>query len=107
MTVSRTVKGKRPVFVSGDTDANLNRLLTMISALTAEVAVLRDRHRTMEKLLARKDYLSLDEIERYQPDPEDLAERMEWQAQFLRRVHYVFEREAEETTQAVQTGTDG
>lgn len=95
MSISRTVKGKRPVFVTGDTDANLNRLLTMLSALSAEVAVLRDRQRTLEQLLARRGDLNLSDIEEFEPDLKDLAERTQWQADFLRRVHYIFEREAE------------
>lgn len=96
MSIGRTVKGKRPVFVTGDADANINRLLGIISALSAEVAVLRDRQRTLEQLLAQRGTLRLDDIEVFQPDPADLAERTRWQAEYLRRVYYVVEREAEE-----------
>ena len=96
MTINRTAKGKRPVFVTGDADANLNRLLSMVSALTAEVAVLRDRQRTLEQLLHESETVSLSDIEAFEPDVGDLAERNQWQADYLRRVHYVFEREAEE-----------
>lgn len=99
MSIGRAVKGKRPVFVTGDADANINRLLAMVSALCAEVAVLRDRQRTLEQLLARGDALDLADIERFEPDPQDLAERMRWQAEFLRHVHYIFEREADETAE--------
>jgi hypothetical protein len=94
VSISRAAKGKRPVFVTGDTDANLNRLLAMISALAAEVAVLRDRQRTLEQLLAQRGGPMLADIEGFEPDAKDLAERAQWQAEFLRRVHYIFEEEA-------------
>ncbi len=96
MSIERTVKGKRPVFVTGDTDANLNRLLAIISSLAAEVAVLRDRQRTLEQLLARDGKLSPEAIEEFEPDAADAAERMKWQAEYLRRVYAILEREAEE-----------
>lgn len=96
MSISRAVKGERPVFATGDADANINRLLSMISALSAEVAVLRDRQRTLEQLLARRGTVNLDDIEGFEPDSSDLAERLRWQSEFLRRVYYILEREAEE-----------
>ena len=100
MSVSRQVKGKRPVFVSGDSDANLNRLLTIVSALAAEVAVLRDRQRTLEKLLEQHGSVTSNDIETFQPDPSDLGERMAWQQAFLRRIYAVIEREAEAEAKA-------
>lgn len=96
MNIQRSVKGKRPVFVTGDHDANINRLLAMVSALSAEVAVLRDRQRTLEQLLAAHLDGGAAAIDAYEPDPADLAERARWQAEFLRRVYYILEREGEE-----------
>lgn len=96
MSIDRTVKGKRPVFVTGDTDANINRLLAIISALSAEVAVLRDRQRTLEQLLARDGKISLVAIEEFEPDAGDAADRAGWQAEYLRRVYAILEREADE-----------
>lgn len=89
MSIDRSVKGKKPVFVSGDSDANLNRLLTIVSALGAEVAVLRDRQRTLEQLLARRGDIALQDIEAFQPDLADLAERSRWQMEFMRRIYRV------------------
>ena len=96
MSLRRSVKGKRQVFVTGDVDANLNRLLAMISALGAEVAVLRDRQRTLEQLLARQGGPGPEAIEQFDPDPADRAERLRWQAAFLRRIYAILEREADE-----------
>ena len=95
MSVNRQVKGKRSVFVTGDTDANLNRLLTIVSALAAELDVLRDRQRTLEKLLEQNGSVTPDEIESFAPDPQDLGERMAWQAEYLRRLYAIVERAAE------------
>ncbi len=106
MSIDRAVKGKRPVFVTGDTDANLNRLLSMISALSAEVAVLRDRQHTLEVLLARQGGPGPEAIEAFEPDMADLAERLRWQAGFLRRVHHVLERAADETAESAAAEID-
>lgn len=89
--MERTVKGKRPVFLTGDTDANMNRLLTMLSALCAEVAVIRDRQRTLEQVLAGKKTLTLEEIDAFEPEMADLRERLEWQEGFIRRTHRALE----------------
>lgn len=86
MSIDRQVKGKRPVFVSGDADANMNRLLSIVSALSAEVAVLRERQRTLEQLLAEHGGPGPEAIEAYEPPPQDLGERMRWQMDFLKRV---------------------
>jgi len=104
MSLRRTVKGKNPVFVTGDVDANLNRLLAMVSALGAEMAVLRDRQRTLEQLLARQGGPGPEAIEQFDPDPRDMAERMRWQAGFLRRVYAVLEREADAAGEAGPAG---
>ena len=95
MSIDRSVKGKRPVFVSGDVDANLNRLLAIISALSAEVAVLRDRQRTLEQLLATAGNLDLEDIESFKATPEDEAERDQWQMAFMGRIYRVLEQTAE------------
>lgn len=85
--MDREVKGKRPVFLTGDTDANLNRVLAMLSTLCAEVAVIRDRQRTLEQVLAREKALSLEDIDAFEPDLADLQERLEWQQGFIERTH--------------------
>ncbi len=100
MSIDRSVKGERPVFATGDADGNLNRLLAMVSALAAEVAVLRDRQRTLELLLAKHDITAPQEVEAFEVTGDDLAERMRWQADFIRRVYAILEREAEERAAA-------
>ncbi|MCE7903663.1 MAG: hypothetical protein DYH20_13740 [Gammaproteobacteria bacterium PRO9] len=100
MSIDRSVKGERPVFATGDADGNLNRLLAMVSALAAEVAVLRDRQRTLELLLANHGITAPQEVEAFEVTGDDLAERMRWQAEFIRRVYAILEREAGERAAA-------
>jgi hypothetical protein len=45
--------------------------------LAMEVSVLRDRLRTHEALLEKAGVLSRAEVEAFQPDPEESAERMQ------------------------------
>lgn len=94
MTIQRAAKGKRPVFISGNVEHSLNQLLAMVSSLGAEVAVLRDRQRTIEQLLAERGSITLADIEAFEPDLTDLAERNEWQTGFMRRLYYILEQDA-------------
>ena len=94
MTIQRAAKGKRPVFTTGNVEHSLNQLLAMVSSLGAEVAVLRDRQRTIEQLLAERGSITLADIEAFEPDLADLAERNEWQTGFMRRLYYIFEQDA-------------
>jgi len=96
MSIQRAAKGKRPIFTTGDVDKSLNQLLAVISSLSAEVAVLRDRQRTIEQLLAERGSLTLEDIENFDPGIEDMAERTAWQQGFLRRIYYIFEQDAEQ-----------
>lgn len=96
MSIQRAAKGKRPVFTTGNVDKSLNQLLAVISSLSAEVAVLRDRQRTIEQLLAERGSLTLEDIEGYDPGMDDMAERNAWQQGFLKRVYYIFEQDAEQ-----------
>jgi hypothetical protein len=106
MSIQRAAKGKRPVFTTGEVDKSLNQLLAIISSLSAEVAVLRDRQRTVEQLLAERGSVTLEDIENYDPGIEDLAERNVWQQGFLRRIYYIFEQDAEQLALNQEAPTD-
>jgi hypothetical protein len=45
-------------------------------------------------------------METFEPDAKDLAERAQWQAEFLRRVHYILESEAEEAARKSKGGDE-
>ncbi len=49
--------------------------MSIVMALVAEVSVMRQRHDTVERLLAAKGVVLKDEIERYAPDAQAGYER--------------------------------
>ena len=76
-------KGKRPIYFE---DPQSDKLLAIVMALTGEVAVLRERLDTLERLLASKGIVSISEIEAYQPDEQTANERSQWRAEYIGRV---------------------
>lgn len=68
----KRAKGKRPEYFE---DPAVDRLLSIVMALVAEVSVQRQRGDTLERLLEAKGVLSRDEIERYAPDSDAGYER--------------------------------
>ena len=79
----KTSKGKRPIYFE---DPQSDKLLAIVMALTGEVAVLRERLDTLERLLASKGIVSISEIEAYQPDEQTANERSQWRAEYIGRV---------------------
>jgi hypothetical protein len=65
-------KGKRPAYFD---DPAIDRLLSIVMALAAEVSVNRERMDTIERLLDRKGVLSRADIEAYAPDRDAGYER--------------------------------
>ena len=61
-------------------------LVRVITALVSEVAVLRERLDTLEKLAEMKGILTADEIERFAPDARREAERQQWRQKYLERI---------------------
>lgn len=69
---TQRAKGKRPDYFD---DPAIDRLLSIVMALTAELSVTRQRQDTVERLLDAKGVLSRAEIESYAPDAEAAYER--------------------------------
>lgn len=80
--MQRTPKGKKPVYF----DETIDRLLSMVVALTAEVAVLRSRLDTVEQLSEKGGALKQLEIDTFELTPEDVARRAAWTEAYLGRV---------------------
>lgn len=76
-------RGKRPAFAD---DPAVDSLTAMVLALAGEVAVLRERLDTIERLIERRGGPTRAEIEAYAPPPEIDADREAWRAKFLERV---------------------
>ena len=72
VTLQRKAKGKRPFYFS---DPDVDRLLSMIMALTGELSVTRDRLDTLERVAAVKGLFSGDDIEGYELSDADMEAR--------------------------------
>lgn len=84
-----TVKGKRPAF----NEQSIDRLFSMVMALTSEMAVLRHRLDSMQQLAQQDGWLKEGALEAYVPPLEEREEREEWREKFLSRVMYLIEEE--------------
>jgi hypothetical protein len=74
----------RPVFMPDEPIAE--RLVRMVTALVTELAVLRERVDTLEKLATDKGVLEPAAVDAFQPDAEVEAARRQWREQYLARV---------------------
>jgi hypothetical protein len=79
----RFAKGRRPFFMN---DPDVDRLLAIATALTAEVSVLRERLDTAERLAAQGLPATPENIEAYAPDAAAEAAREAMRAAMLDRV---------------------
>jgi len=93
MSVTRTVKGKRPKMYSQD---GVDHLMAMTTALVQEVAVLRDRLDLVERIADSKGIVLADEIKTFELDQAALEERESWRLGYLGRIFAIFEQEAAE-----------
>lgn len=90
--LKRKAKGERPYFFA---DPNVDKVIAMVMGLAGEVAVMRDRLDTLERLLERTGGLQRAEIEQYRPDARVTAERSAWREAFLAEVLRIVEIEVE------------
>jgi hypothetical protein len=74
--------GKRPYFL----DQEVERVLAITMALVQELAVVRQRADTLERILQAKGVLSTAEIENFRPIKDEAAERGLWTQEYLARV---------------------
>ncbi|MEO8223926.1 MAG: hypothetical protein ABI661_03910 [Gammaproteobacteria bacterium] len=91
----RTARGKRPQYFA---DPDVDRLLAMLVSLIGEVAVLRDRLDTVERLGGSQQPFAPQDVDGFAPAPDDQATRDRWRADYLERVFRVLQYEREEAT---------
>lgn len=84
--------GPRPAFFK---DPDVDRVLAITMAVSAEVAVMAERMDTLERVLEEKQLLSREDLLDYSPDEQVVAERMRWHEAFISRVLRVVEQELE------------
>jgi hypothetical protein len=90
--LKRRAKGKRPFYFS---DPDVDRLLSMIMALTAELSVTRDRLDTLERVAAEKGLFSGEDIELFAHSEESLSARSVRHAQLVQEVTRIITSELE------------
>ncbi len=83
MTLSRKVKGGRKSFMA---DAEQDRMLARMTRLMTEHWALRERLLSIEALLAERNLLGAEDIDQFQPSPEQEAEWDQQRDQFIRSV---------------------
>ena len=79
----RQTRGKRPRFFD---DPSLDQMMTFLLELTTEVAVMRERLDTVERLLERDGTVTRASIEAFQADAQVEAERGAWRDGYIKRV---------------------
>jgi hypothetical protein len=89
--------GKRPYFFD---DPAVERVLAITMAVAQEVAVLRERLDTVERLLEKHTSIKRTDIENYEPDPASATERAEWSRMYIARVLRIVQQELEELNNA-------
>ena len=84
--------GKRPWFFA---DPDVERVLTITMAVATEVAVLRQRLDTVERLLDERGVVRRGDIEGFAPDKAAADERGMWTEEYLARILRVMQQERE------------
>ena len=93
MSVTRTVRGKRPKMYPND---GMDHMMSMMMTLVQEVSVLRDRVDLVERVAASKGIILAEEIENFQFDQAALESRETARNQYMARIFAIFEQEAAE-----------
>ena len=84
-------KGKRPYFLK---DPDVERVMAITMAVAQELAVMRERLDTVERLLESKG-ITQDDIENFQPTPEQADARGAWHQEYLARILRIYQQEIE------------
>lgn len=88
----KRAKGKRPDYFA---DPALDRLYSVVMALSAEVSVLRERNDTLERVLEGNKALTREQIESFVPDRAAGQERGLATRAYIARVMRGFQQEVE------------
>ncbi len=83
-------KGERPYFFNSK---ETERVLNIALAIATEVAVVRERLDTIERLLAAKGILLIDDIETFVPTDAQAEERQLWHARYAARILRIVQQE--------------
>jgi len=93
VTLQIKAKGDRPAYFA---DTAVDKNLSITLARAGEVAVLRDRLDSIERLLEAGQPVSRAALDAYMPDTQVRAERDKWREQYLANVLRIVHQEREE-----------
>jgi hypothetical protein len=83
-------KGARPYFMN---DPAVERVFNITMAVATELAVVRERLDTIERLLQKKGVLLQNEIEAFEPNDEEAEIRQLWHARYAARIMRIVQQE--------------
>ncbi len=87
-------KGKRPYFYD---DPAVERVLNITMAVAGELAVMRERMDSIERILEKKGLVLQEEIENYVPESKEVEEQRQlWHSEYISRVLRIVQQEMEE-----------
>jgi len=84
-------KGKRPFFLK---DPDVERVLAVTMAVAQELAVMRERLDTVERLL-EDNGITQSDIDAFKPSKAQAQERGAWTQEYLARIFRVYQQEIE------------
>jgi len=84
-------KGKRPFFLK---NPDTEKVLAVTMAVAQELAVMRERLDTVERLLESKG-VTQDDIENFTPNEAQAAQRGAWTQEYLARILRIYQQEIE------------
>lgn len=99
--MTTSVKSPRPRKAAGPArptyfdNTDVDRVMATLLALTSEVAAIRERLDTHERLARAGALSSPEAVEAYVPDPETEAARELWRDEYIRRLFRVFTEDIE------------
>jgi hypothetical protein len=93
--------GKRPRKATGPdrqtyfNEGDVDRVMAILLALVSEVAAIRDRLDTHERLAGAGEAPARDKVEAYRPDPATEEDREAWRDAYIRRLFRVITEDVE------------
>ncbi len=96
-------KGKRPYFLI---DKDSERVLNIVMALAQEVAVMRERMDTIERLLEKNKTITRADIDAFAPSKTEAGERGLLQQEFIARILRIVQQEREAIGAVEETSED-
>ena len=89
---NRKSRGKRPYFLES---RQTEQVLSIVMAVAQELAVLRERQDTLERILAERGLPGAAEIEAFVPDAAAREARGRWTEEYLARILRILHQDAE------------